>query len=185
MKPATAASALRVQAILGDEFAVLEFEETTRTAADAAAAIGCSVAQIAKSLVFRSAGGKPVLEAIGQRIFIMSDQPDAANLVKISGNFLIATVIESLGEAMALVGKAGVDRHAYLDLLTSTLFSAPVYRTYGVPIVERKFEPAGFDKVVAVNLASIMQISMRFHDALAAANGSVIVVSSVGAIGCT
>jgi 3-hydroxyisobutyrate dehydrogenase-like beta-hydroxyacid dehydrogenase len=57
---------------------------------------------------------------------------------------LIATVIESLGEALALAGKAGIDRAAFLDMLTSTLFSAPVYKTYGGMIVERKFEPAGF-----------------------------------------
>lgn len=87
---------------------------------------------------------RPVLDAIGQRTFVLSDQPDAANLVKLSGNFLIASVIELLGEAMALVGKRGVDLHAYLDLLTSTLFSAPVYRTYGTLIADQTFEPAGF-----------------------------------------
>jgi len=53
-------------------------------------------------------------------------------------------VIEGLGEAMALVGKAGVDRHQYLELLTSTLFTAPIYKTYGGLIAEGKFEPAGF-----------------------------------------
>jgi 3-hydroxyisobutyrate dehydrogenase-like beta-hydroxyacid dehydrogenase len=87
---------------------------------------------------------RPLFEAIGQRTFVMSDQPEAANLVKLSGNFLIASVIESLGEAIALIGKGGVDPHAYLDMLTSTLFNAPVYRTYGGLIVDQKFEPAGF-----------------------------------------
>jgi 3-hydroxyisobutyrate dehydrogenase-like beta-hydroxyacid dehydrogenase len=57
---------------------------------------------------------------------------------------LIASTIEALGEAMALVGKAGVDRRRYLDVLTSTLFTAPVYKTYGALIAEGKFEPAGF-----------------------------------------
>lgn len=90
------------------------------------------------------AASQPLLDAIGQRTFVMSEQPDAANLVKLSGNFLIATVIESLGEALALVGKGGIDPHAYIDLLTSTLFSAPVYRTYGGLIADRRFEPAGF-----------------------------------------
>ena len=87
---------------------------------------------------------KILLDAIGQRTFTMSEQPEAANLIKLSGNFLIASVIESLGEAMALVGKGGVDLQAYLDFLTSTLFTAPVYRTYGDLIAERRFEPAGF-----------------------------------------
>jgi 3-hydroxyisobutyrate dehydrogenase-like beta-hydroxyacid dehydrogenase len=86
----------------------------------------------------------PLLDAIGQRTFAVSDTPKAANLVKLSGNFLIACVIESLGEAMALVGKAGIDQRQYLDILTSTLFDAPVYKTYGSLIAEGKFEPAGF-----------------------------------------
>ncbi|HEY1858628.1 NAD(P)-dependent oxidoreductase [Acidocella sp.] len=86
----------------------------------------------------------PLFDVIGQRAFVLSDKPSAANLVKLSGNFLIASVIESLGEAMALVGKGGVELHAYLDLLTSTLFSAPVYKTYGGLIADQKFSPAGF-----------------------------------------
>lgn len=62
MKPATSASALKVQAVLGDRFQVLEFDASTRTAADAAAAIGCSVPQIAKSLIFRAGvSNRPVL----------------------------------------------------------------------------------------------------------------------------
>ena len=86
----------------------------------------------------------PLLDAIGQKRFTVSDEPHAANLVKLSGNFLIATVIESLGEAMALVGKGGVDKQQYLEVLTSTLFGAPVYKTYGTLIAGGKFEPAGF-----------------------------------------
>jgi 3-hydroxyisobutyrate dehydrogenase-like beta-hydroxyacid dehydrogenase len=86
----------------------------------------------------------PIFEAIGQRTFVVSDDPEAASLVKISGNFLIASVIESLGEAMALVGKAGVDKLQYLDVLTSTLFGAPIYQTYGSLVAREEFEPAGF-----------------------------------------
>jgi len=86
----------------------------------------------------------PLFEALGQKTFSVGSKPQAANLVKLSGNFLIASVIEALGEAMALVSKAGVDRRQYLELLTSTLFTAPVYKTYGGLIAEQKFEPAGF-----------------------------------------
>jgi 3-hydroxyisobutyrate dehydrogenase-like beta-hydroxyacid dehydrogenase len=86
----------------------------------------------------------PLFEALGQRTFVMAERPEAANLIKLSGNFLIAAAIEALGEAMALVGKGGVDTERYLDLLTSTLFNAPVYKTYGSLIVGGKFEPAGF-----------------------------------------
>ena len=86
----------------------------------------------------------PVFDAIGQRTFVVSADPKAASLVKLSGNFLIASVIESLGEAVALVAKAGVDRQEYIDLLTSTLFGAGVYKTYGGLIAREEFEPAGF-----------------------------------------
>src|ERR1700683_2054374 len=86
----------------------------------------------------------PLFKSMGQRTFVMSSRPEDANLVKLSGNFLIAAVIESLGEALALIAKGGIDQRQYLDLLTSTLFDAPVYKTYGRLIVEQRFEPAGF-----------------------------------------
>jgi 3-hydroxyisobutyrate dehydrogenase-like beta-hydroxyacid dehydrogenase len=87
---------------------------------------------------------QPLLDAIGKQSFVMSDRPEAAALVKLSGNFLIASMIESVGEAMALVDRGGVSRQAYIDLLTSTLFNAPVYKGYGQLIADRKYEPAGF-----------------------------------------
>ena len=87
---------------------------------------------------------QPLLDIIGQRTYPLSSRPEAANLVKLSGNFMLAALIESLGEAMALVEKGGVDRHAYLEMLTSSLFNLPVYKNYGGMIADRKFEPAGF-----------------------------------------
>src|SRR5579859_28130 len=86
----------------------------------------------------------PLLEAIGQKTFVVSDVPEAANLVKLSGNFLIGNGLESLGEGLALITKGGVDRQQYIDLLTSSLFNAPIYKTYGGLIAGGKFEPAGF-----------------------------------------
>jgi 3-hydroxyisobutyrate dehydrogenase-like beta-hydroxyacid dehydrogenase len=87
---------------------------------------------------------EPLLNVLGQKVFVVSERAPDAHLVKLSGNFLIGSVIEGLGEAMALVEKGGVDRLKYLEILTSTLFNAPVYRTYGNLIANRKFEPAGF-----------------------------------------
>jgi 3-hydroxyisobutyrate dehydrogenase-like beta-hydroxyacid dehydrogenase len=49
-----------------------------------------------------------------------------------------------LSEAMALVGKSGLDQRLFLYFLTSTLFAAPVYKTYGGLIIEKKFQPVGF-----------------------------------------
>jgi 3-hydroxyisobutyrate dehydrogenase-like beta-hydroxyacid dehydrogenase len=56
----------------------------------------------------------------------------------------MAAVIEALGEAIALVGKAGIDPKVYVDLLTSSIFNVPVYKTYGGLIAEGRFEPASF-----------------------------------------
>jgi 3-hydroxyisobutyrate dehydrogenase-like beta-hydroxyacid dehydrogenase len=86
----------------------------------------------------------PLLDAMSRKSVVISETPEMANLVKLSGNFLLASVIESLGEAIALASKGGIDRQRYLDVLTSTLFDSPVYKTYGQLIVSGRFEPAGF-----------------------------------------
>src|SRR5271165_6707381 len=109
---------------------------------DAAAAAKLFIAAAGeKSAVDRA---MPTLEAIGQRVFVMGDKPEMANVVKLSGNFLIATVIESLGEATALARKYGIDPHQYIEFLTNSLFAAPVYKTYGGLIADEKYQPAGF-----------------------------------------
>jgi 3-hydroxyisobutyrate dehydrogenase-like beta-hydroxyacid dehydrogenase len=87
---------------------------------------------------------QPLFDAIGQKTFPIGTEPSTANLVKLSGNFLMASAIEALGEAIALVGKAGVDRRAYVDLLTSSIFNVPAYKIYGGLIAENKFRPAAF-----------------------------------------
>ncbi len=87
---------------------------------------------------------QPIFDAVGQRTFVIGPQPEMANVVKLSGNFLIFSVIESLGQAVALTRKYGIDPHAYIDFLTSTLFAAPVYKTYGGIIADERYHPAGF-----------------------------------------
>ncbi len=87
---------------------------------------------------------RPVFDAIGQKTFLVGEQAHAANVIKLAGNFLITTVIESLGEAFAFGREFGVDPHAFLDILTNSLFTAPVYRNYGSMIASDNFEPAGF-----------------------------------------
>jgi 3-hydroxyisobutyrate dehydrogenase-like beta-hydroxyacid dehydrogenase len=87
---------------------------------------------------------QPLFDAMGQKTFVVGEEPPAANLVKVTGNFMITTVIESLGEAFALVRKSGVDPSKFLELITGTLFAAPVYRTYGGMIAADNFEPVGF-----------------------------------------
>jgi 3-hydroxyisobutyrate dehydrogenase-like beta-hydroxyacid dehydrogenase len=87
---------------------------------------------------------QPLFGAMGQKTTVIGTEPSAANLVKLSGNFLTASAIEALGEAVALVAKAGIDPRAYIEFLTSTVFNLPTYKTYGALIAQRKFEPAAF-----------------------------------------
>jgi 3-hydroxyisobutyrate dehydrogenase-like beta-hydroxyacid dehydrogenase len=86
----------------------------------------------------------PLFEAVAQRVFRIGDAPPAANLVKLSGNFMILSAVEAMAEAMTLAEKGGVARQTLLDVLTGTLFGAPVYQTYGDILVEDRFRPAGF-----------------------------------------
>jgi 3-hydroxyisobutyrate dehydrogenase-like beta-hydroxyacid dehydrogenase len=82
--------------------------------------------------------------AIGQRVFTVGVTPAAANLVKLCGNFMILAAIESLGEALALGFKGGVAKDTLLEVLTGTLFDAPVYRNYGAILLQERYRPAGF-----------------------------------------
>ena len=87
---------------------------------------------------------EPLFLAMGQRVFRVGARPSAANLVKLSGNFMIMSAVEAMAEAMTLAEKGGVDRAALLEVLTGTLFGAPVYQTYGDILVNDRFRPAGF-----------------------------------------
>lgn len=93
---------------------------------------------------------RPLFDAMGQKTFILGGFPPAANLVKLGGNFLIASVIECLGEAIALMRKADVPAHRFLEILTESLFSAPAYKTYGRLILEEDYQPAGFSIPLAL-----------------------------------
>ena len=86
----------------------------------------------------------PVFAAIGQRTFAVGEHPPAANLVKLCGNFMILSAVEAMAEAMSLAARGGVDKAKLLEVLTGTLFSAPIYQTYGNILVEERFRPAGF-----------------------------------------
>jgi len=86
----------------------------------------------------------PLFEAVAQRVFRIGEAPPMANLVKLSGNFMILSAVEAMAEAMTLAEKGGVARETLLEVLTGTLFGAPVYQTYGDILVEDRFHPAGF-----------------------------------------
>jgi 3-hydroxyisobutyrate dehydrogenase-like beta-hydroxyacid dehydrogenase len=87
---------------------------------------------------------QPLFEAVGQKTFNVGADAPAANVIKLTGNFMISTVIESLAESVALARKHGIDPHVLLNTLTGSLFTAPIYHTYGNIVVNEAFDPPGF-----------------------------------------
>lgn len=86
---------------------------------------------------------QPVFDAIGRQTFVAGSEQWQANAVKLCGNFMIASMIETFGEAYATLRKANVAPHLFLDVINA-LFASPVYANYGRIIAEEQFEPAGF-----------------------------------------
>ncbi|MEY2159198.1 MULTISPECIES: NAD(P)-dependent oxidoreductase [unclassified Rhodanobacter] len=87
---------------------------------------------------------RSLLEAMGSRLWPLGEAPERANVVKIAGNFMLASAIESMAEASALTRAYGVGAAEFLDVMTNTLFAAPAYQGYGKLIAEQRFKPAGF-----------------------------------------
>ena len=114
-----------------------------------------------------------LFDVIGSRTWRLGDVPEQANAVKILGNYLLACAIESLGEAVGLAEKAGVDPAQLVELMTTTLFPGPVYATYGGLIAERRYQPAGFTTVLgrkdvhlALDAADAVGATLPFGDVL-------------------
>jgi 3-hydroxyisobutyrate dehydrogenase-like beta-hydroxyacid dehydrogenase len=119
------------------------------------------------------AKAQPIIDAIGQKSWPVGDQPEHANVVKIAGNFMIASAIETMGEAVALTRSYGVKADAFLDILTNTLFAAPAYKVYGGMIAVEKYKPAGFpaplglkDVRLALTAADANNVPMPFASVL-------------------
>jgi 3-hydroxyisobutyrate dehydrogenase-like beta-hydroxyacid dehydrogenase len=93
---------------------------------------------------------RPLLERLGQQVFVVGEEPALANLVKLAANVLTATTLECMGEVLALMRKAGVDGHLAFDVLTNSLFDSRVHKTYGAKIVDARYSPPG----LAVPLAT-------------------------------
>ena len=86
----------------------------------------------------------PLLEQLGQSVGIVGSDPSQANLVKLIGNFMLSVIIETLGEACGVAGKAGIDPEHLVSLLTGASFNAPPYKVYGGLIAAQRFQPPGF-----------------------------------------
>ncbi len=93
---------------------------------------------------------RPLLEHLGQRVFVIGEDAALANLVKLGANVLTATTLECMGEVLALLRKGGLDAHLAYDVLTNSLFDSRVHKTYGGKIAEGRYSPPG----MAVPLAT-------------------------------
>jgi len=87
---------------------------------------------------------RPAFAAMGQGVEIVGDDPPVANVLKLAGNFLLASTIEAMGETFTLVQKYGIEPTRFLEILNGRLFRSPIYENYGKLIAERRWEPAGF-----------------------------------------
>jgi 3-hydroxyisobutyrate dehydrogenase-like beta-hydroxyacid dehydrogenase len=117
----------------------------------AAPVFGRPEAAAAKKLFIVAAGpatdlvrSQPIFDAIGQHTYIVGSEPQAANIIKLLGNFMIATTIESLGEAIALARRSNIAPEKFLEVITGALFPTPVHQNYGSIIAREAYEPAGF-----------------------------------------
>jgi 3-hydroxyisobutyrate dehydrogenase-like beta-hydroxyacid dehydrogenase len=116
---------------------------------------------------------RPLLEAMGCRMWPMGEAPQRASVAKIAGNFMLAAAIESMAEATALTRAHGVSAADFLEVMTSTLFAAPAYQGYGKLIAEQRFKPAGFtlplglkDVELALSAGSAARVPLPFAGVL-------------------
>ena len=86
---------------------------------------------------------RPVVEKLGQKLFVISDDPGLANVMKLAGNVMTAATLQTMGEVFALLRKAGVDPQTGYDVLTGSLFDGKVHKTYGGKILHHTYSPAG------------------------------------------
>ncbi|HEU0259990.1 MAG TPA: NAD(P)-dependent oxidoreductase [Burkholderiales bacterium] len=111
---------------------------------------------------------QPLFSVLGKQTFVVGDDPAKANAVKIARNFLLACLIESLGEAFALVRRCGVAPADFLNVIGNTSLGSPAYRNYGKMIVEQAWLPAQFAmplgvKDVELALTTAREAGMRLR----------------------
>jgi 3-hydroxyisobutyrate dehydrogenase-like beta-hydroxyacid dehydrogenase len=87
---------------------------------------------------------RPLLEALGRGLSVLGEKPSAANVVKLAGNFLIASVMEALAEVFALTRKAGIEPKTFLEVFQSVFAKSPIFERYATLIAGGQYEPAGF-----------------------------------------
>jgi 3-hydroxyisobutyrate dehydrogenase-like beta-hydroxyacid dehydrogenase len=117
---------------------------------------------------------RPILESIGRGTYFFGEQPELANVAKLSFNFLIVSAIEAMAESFAFARKNGVDPSLFLTMISETLFGCPVYTSNGKALVDRQSYPQppvtlamlAKDTNLLVSSARESQTPMRFASVL-------------------
>jgi 3-hydroxyisobutyrate dehydrogenase-like beta-hydroxyacid dehydrogenase len=99
----------------------------------------------------------PILETLGQGIFDFGEDPGAANVVKLAGNFLIASAIEAMAEAFAFGQKNGVERGKMAEMFAATLFACPIYLNYGRQVAQQSYDKVGFSLPLGLKDMQLVQ----------------------------
>jgi 3-hydroxyisobutyrate dehydrogenase-like beta-hydroxyacid dehydrogenase len=86
----------------------------------------------------------PLLDVIGERTWRIGTEPERANIVKLAGNVMLGSAVETMSEVTAFASQHGIAPAALLDVLTNGVFASPAYKTYGTLIANRHYDPAGF-----------------------------------------
>jgi 3-hydroxyisobutyrate dehydrogenase-like beta-hydroxyacid dehydrogenase len=100
---------------------------------------------------------EPLFAAFAAKVWPLGALPERANAVKLAGNFMIASALETMGEASALVRAFGIEAGDFLGILNSTLFACPVFQNYGKLIAEQRYEPAGFTLTLGLKDVRLVQ----------------------------
>lgn len=155
MKPASSPSALKVQAILGDTFQVVEFDASTRTAVDAAATIGCTVAQIAKSLVFQTAHSQQPILVITSGI----NRVDPARVAVLVGDAIgrgdAEFVREATGFAIGGVPPVGHMRQPVVLIDADLMQFAAIWAAAGTPNAVFRLSPADLVRLTGGRVVTV------------------------------
>jgi 3-hydroxyisobutyrate dehydrogenase-like beta-hydroxyacid dehydrogenase len=95
---------------------------------------------------------RPLLgQSVGENLFDFGEDPGAANVVKLAGNFMIGAAIESMAEAYTLAEKNGVSRESVMQLFSQTIFACPIYQNYGKMIAAGQYDQSvGFKMPLAL-----------------------------------
>lgn len=113
---------------------------------------------------------QPLLDLIGCKTWRLGEKASSANAMKLATNFLLVSAVQAMSEAAVLVTRYDLPSAALIDLVSTTIFTGPVYQGYGALIGERRYEPAAFKaslglKDVDLILAAAGDVSIQMPTA--------------------